>query len=242
MNKYVPLVMAALLFSVFSSFVHASNLIFEGTAKDLDSGALIYIERHEIALGEDAEYLQGKVTYSTETRQIASKHLDYSLSQELPILEFVDERNEQRLYVAPETPAAKSLLFKETFPGKEDTSRIAVKRRSVVDAGFERLTSASWDRLIKGDTIKFDFLALSRASMVKFELDLVKQDEQSYWLEISPSIFLIGLLIDPIRLRYYKEKRRLREYWGVTNTAVSEGDKVPDDNYHAHISYRYLDE
>lgn len=219
--------------------VHAQELRFSGQAYDLESGELLYSEHHRVQLTQEGRYSSSTASYRyPDGREIAKKELDYSSNPLSPVLQFDDFRAQTSLSVRPES---NQLLLDEV---QGDDSRLEVVELPedgplVVDAGFDQLVMSNWSKLVSGQVLEFDFLALSRASLVPFKVEMIAGDEDTVTLAIAPQNWLIGLLMDPIRLVYERDTARLLRYYGVTNIPVSEDGEVREDNYHAEIRYSY---
>lgn len=230
----------------------ASVLSFIGEAYALDSEKLLYTEEHRIARDATGAYLTSRVRYRAPQGQlIADKKLDFRANVLMPNLNFTDLRNGSLLNVH----LGKSLLLEKVSGNlaeqanggqaeqKLSQERIAIDDSDgpvVVDAGFDQLVLQYWQQLLAGESLAFDFLALSRGSLVGFELAKVSEDQRSVVLEIKARSWVISLLLEPIRLTYAKADGRLLEYRGVTNIAQAQDGKVLEDNYNARIRYRYL--
>jgi len=112
---------------------------------------------------------------------------------------------------------------------------------TVIDAGFDRLVERFWDQLKEGEDLEFEFLALSRASLISFRVYRTSISETQVGLAIAPANWFLDMLMDPIALNYDRQTGRLLEYRGVTNIQALVDGEVSEDNFTAWIKYRYLD-
>lgn len=234
-----------------STSVQAQNFSFFGKAYDLDTGEWLYSETHHIVLSGQGDYLSAQVVYRyPDGKVIAQKNLDFSDSRLAPALTFLDRRDDSTLTTMTGPDSVE--LIKNTQQART-TENVEVEQAQalVVDAGFDQLVLENWDKLVAGEVISFDFLALSRASVVPFQVsrisdantnaDINANPGTTVTLAIEPESWLIGMLMDPIRLVYDRQTAKLLEYSGVTNIPASESGRVLDENYHARIRYRYGD-
>ena len=88
-----------------------------------------------------------------------------------------------------------------------------------------------------------DFLALTRAQYIGFELKPIESEKAEkkglMILSLQPSNFLIRLVMDPIILSYDLETMRLLRFEGLTNIERVNKGKGLGENYIARIEYSY---
>ena len=122
-----------------------------------------------------------------------------------------------------------------------DSSKVEIENleRAVVDAGFDLLVLKYWDKLLNDQKVEFDFLALTRASFYRFALkkEMIKESEVIF--SLRPSSFLLGLIVDPIRLTYDVNSKRLMRFEGITNIEKVLNGMPTGNNYIARIEYQY---
>ena len=215
--------------------VKAHDFSFTGKASDIETGELLYTEEHSISLDYRGDYSRSLVRYvATDGSLIARKSLDFDASQTAPILDF--EYQNYTLQYDSEYREGMFVLKTDT-PESRKESMIDLKGEMpfVVDGGFDRLLVKHWDSLLSGSVQTFDFLAITRASTIEFELSVVAQSVDRVRFQIEPSSWLIGILVEPIFLEYDRDSRLLMRYEGLTNIALSQGS----DNVVAVIDYTY---
>lgn len=106
----------------------------------------------------------------------------------------------------------------------------------VVDAGFDHYVRHRWEELAAGEEVKFPFLVVGREKPLKMAARLDEEREcetGQLCLLVTLDMWLVSLLVDPIRL-VYDEERRLTQFSGVSNIPTREG-KVQS----VEINYRY---
>ncbi|KZX76422.1 hypothetical protein A3715_13040 [Oleiphilus sp. HI0009] len=229
-TKFLFLLM---LGAVYTSVAFADQLRFIGKAYDIDSNELLYVERHYVELSKQGEYVQSQVIYEgAQGQRIAEKALNFSGASSLqPYLQFEQFNSDIRY----ETTSMRDALFLDSSGERTRFSLSDSGLPLVVDSGFDRMVIENWDDLVSGQTIEFEFLALSRSSTVGFELSRVSLSGDSVRLQIQPSNWVINLLMDPIVLDYSLDTQRLLRYEGLTNIYAPEVDA----NYSAIILYEY---
>lgn len=234
-------VLFSFIFFALSLFVtmnvQARQLQFIGSAFDLETGKLVYTEKHIVTLDEAGNYVRTDVRYvGVDGQVISTKTLDFSMNELAPQLAFDDPRNN----LSYKTTLSPEYLVLETQAGAEtETNVIEVSGNNiVVDAGFDRMLLQHWDTLLAGNDQLFDFLALTRGSTIEFTLSTVSTSDTEVRFKIEPSNWFIRILMDPIVLDYDVKTKRLMRYEGITNIAKDGGDS----NYSAIIEYRYIEE
>ena len=184
-----------------------------GLATDLDSGELLYEEHYYCS--EDASACS--VFYLDPGGDlIASKTIDYQLSLQAPGLAFRDYRFDREI---------------ELLPERDDW---------VVDAGFDNFVRTSWGTLVAGDTVRFPMQLLGRDKPLDMKAALDDRGEcpeAMICFEVQLDSWLLGALIDPIRLQYDRDSQRLMRFTGISNLR-SDSDRSQSVD----ILYRYAPE
>lgn len=254
------LLLISIVLALGAGAVSAKTQIrFQGEARDLDSGELLYREFYWLELGSDGQALTGKVEYRLPDDTVfASKELDYRGNPIAPSMQFSDSRANTNVRVLS-TPGEVALVASanastntnastsantnantnESAQTKEKKTRLSLSSGQlvVVDAGFDQLVQLYWSSLLAGDALDFSFLVLSRASLIDFQIKLAEQTAQQAFFEIKPRSRLISWFMEPIRLGYDLQTRRLLSFEGVTNIEKPGGG---GDNHTASIHYQYV--
>jgi hypothetical protein len=219
---------------------------FTGKAYALDSERLLYIERHYIKLTATGEYLSSQVSYFDPDEQlIAAKYLDFSDSQWMPKLKFIDKRIDAKIEVETIGKGQHYVRILKDRDGKRQISEVKTDYQytSIIDAGFNLNVMANWQPLLEGNAIDIDFLALTRSEYIGFTLEQenpeTKVEKGQMILSLRPKNFFIRLLMAPIYLTYDIQYKRLIRFEGVTNLEMVEQGKGLGDNFVARIEYSY---
>ncbi|MFT7184731.1 MAG: hypothetical protein ACI84K_000097 [Pseudohongiellaceae bacterium] len=224
-----------------------SELVFTGKAYSLDSEQLLYVERHSIKLNDLGEYLSSQVNYfDPEGQSIATKFLDFSDSQTMPKLSFVDKRINAKIEVQPfdkEQQHRVRILKERGDERKVSEVKTEDKYTSIIDAGFDLYVMANWQKLLDGGAIEMEFLALTRAKYIGFKLEPAHLEKNAKMgqlvLSLRPQNFFIRLLMEPIYLSYDINSKRLIRFEGLTNLEMVEQGQGLGDNFVARIEYSY---
>jgi len=213
----------------------SQTMRFVGKAYDLKTNELLYVEEHQVELSSDSHYANANVRYSAPNGEVmAKKVLDFSYGMFAPSLIFFDPRHDQQFQTENKD---QGLALSVRSGNSVENSFIDHKADEplVVDAGFDRFLVDNWDRLVLGDELKFQFLAPTQGTSIRFNLSRVDVNDQRVRFKIEPGSWLVRLLVDPIYLDYSVNFRRLVRYEGLTNIRQNESE----DYYTAVITYRY---
>jgi len=237
-----------LVLGLCSTVVNAfSNVQFTGKAYAVDSEQLLYVEQHNITLDKAGEYLSSRVSYSDPIGNvIVTKTLDFSTSQTMPKLTFIDKRINANIKVYPFNEAGQHTTRIFSQRGDESNFSEVITEQpqtSIIDAGFDHYVMANWQALLAGKTIDMEFLALTRAEYIGFELEAKNSaevgDDKLLVLSLRPRNFFIRLLMKPIYLTYDTGSKHLLRFEGLTNIERVEQGKGLGENYLARIEYTY---
>ena len=182
-----------------------------GEAFALETGSLLYSEHHSC----EASARKCSIEYRDQADQVfAHKDLDYSINVLAPALHFRDLRRSQHLSV--------------------DLSESV---GLVVDAGFDNFVRSRWSDLSVGDPVDFRFQILGREAplqMVAHNKPEADCAMNSLCLEVGLNSWLLSRFVDPIRLTYDRDTRRLMRYQGISNIRAADGSALNVD-----IIYEY---
>jgi len=220
-----------------------NDLVFIGEARDIGGGGLLYTETHRVERDEAGEYLYSRVRYAyPDGTLIAEKTLDFAPSLLMPALQFEDVRTGHQIqtrWVDHGSEPSVRLIEQAAGEKRIDSLSVFSDQPSVIDAGFDRLVEKNWSRLIQGDRIAFDFLALTRGKFVGLVMFVRESDSDSVRIRIEVDNWFFRMLVDPIELEYSRESRRLQSFTGLTNIERVEAGEPSGENYRARIEYRY---
>ncbi|GGC71797.1 hypothetical protein [Marinobacter halophilus] len=229
------LILSALLFSAPTAL--GSPFEFTGTATD-DRDNLIYVESHRVE-GHCAEGVFQPVMHSVQYREtrrdepFAVKALSFDNGSLRPTVEFSQPDYNEQLNIRHMEPDELEIQWQQPS-GNTEVYSVTFDQSLVVDAGFDHLVRANWDRVARGEAIEFRFLAPTRGEHYGFVLESTSSSQISadVVVRIRPTSLVLRLLVDPIVLGYNREGA-LTDYLGLTNIR-----RNSDENYTAHIRYQ----
>lgn len=204
MLRYRPSTLLALLLLLASPHIAQADetqaLFTVGTATDADSGEALYRELHlctEDRLSCTVEYRD------MEEVLIAHKTLDYRARLHGP-----------------------AVVMRDLRTGKEHQVPVQQDADVVVDSGFDNYVRLRWSDLQNGKELSFPLKVLTLDRPVRMRAAVLEQDcdAQHLCLTVEVDSWLLGLLADPISLRYSRSDQRLLYFGGVSNIKSAEGD------------------
>jgi hypothetical protein len=218
------LLLVVLLFAIPAS---AADYTFTGYARDLKTGALLYVESHAVS-GGGSPGEQRVVLYRRDetAAPFARKNLRYGPDRARPEFDFTCARSNSAEALSREG----GLLRVTSRPpgGADPRSRLLTEAEvRVVDAGFDEFVRANWSALERGDAVTAPFLVPSRLTVYGFRLRKVGEaridgfDASVIRLSLSGAL---GWLLSDIDVTYRKQDQRLLRYRGLTNVRDSAGD------------------
>ena len=220
----------------------SNKLAFIGRAFDPATGAILYTERHNIQLSSQGQYLSAEVTYQDALNKVfAHKRMQYANNPTLPETYFYEVDSPFSFKVVPEKTGVLALSYSDEQEQFEQVVSIPESGFSVVDAGFDRLVQQQWADLLAGKTVRFNFLAVTRADFYEFRLSKSERsDTNTLVLKLEPHNAVFRWLLDPAFLMYEQKSGRLMRFEGLTNIRKRIDGQAQDENYVAVIEYDYL--
>ena len=191
---------------------------FYGFTYDLASGKYLYTEVHDRKY-EGARWVGGTTRYfKPDGTALATKTLDFATDPFVPVYR-LDETAAS--YVEGITSAGDPIAMTRQ-EGRGSVEAGAVKRDGAMtaDAGFTTLLRAHFDALMKGETVRFRVVAVSRFDSFKFRAQRVADTA----IEGKPAA-VIEALVDsmlklfaaPLQFAFDPATQRLLEYRGPSN-------------------------
>lgn len=217
--------------------VNDASFTFVGVAHDIDSNAVLYKESHAVILNQEQKYKTTSVQYEDAQGEVfAKKSLDFTQNLLAPSVYFKDSRV-GTLVEVESTDSGLNVNYESVSDSAE--AMIKAVPRMVVDAGFDQMMLKNWDALLNNKPMDFEFLAPTRAELIGFTLTPLSQDEAVIKFRLAPSNFVLRLLVDPIKLTYDKQTKRILTYEGLTNIEEVKQGKPTGEYYVARIDYAY---
>jgi hypothetical protein len=122
--------------------------------------------------------------------------------------------------------------LKYTIGGKTKTSSTSAGPDLIAGPTLANFLRANWSKLMGGEKIKARFVALERAEAVGFEYFKDGESEvngqKAVVIKMKPSSFLIAALVNPIKLYFTPDGKKLLQFEGRTLPKIKSGDKWKD--------------
>jgi hypothetical protein len=205
-----------------------------GTAWTPDRSEVLYREFH---YAERPELdLPTRVLYrNADGELMADKTIDYSRSEFAPAIAQFDYRNQAMVTTGhPEAPDARIIRVEYQAHDSERMRSRDVSHRDnlIVDAGFDPYVRENWDALTGGRSVTASFLVPARLDSVRIsvsETDAAEcnaSGENFHCFIIRPAgvLRVVSWFVDPIRIAYDSETRRLLSFEGISNIRDDAGD------------------
>jgi hypothetical protein len=205
-----------------------------GTAWTQDGAEIQYLEYHYAEQpGLDLPTL---IEYRRPDGEVfARKQIDYSRSLIAPAIVQQDFRNKARLVIEhPDEPAARFIRvgFQPHDSDRFQQSDVSARTQLIVDAGFDPFIRENWDTLVSGRRITSDFLVPARLDSVRIGIsrtaagDCGATDTELACFVVRPAgvLRVVGWLVEPIRIGYDLNTRRLQVFDGLSNLRDDQGE------------------
>ena len=226
-------------FLAFSAATASETVEFTGEARSLEGNRLLYTEHHsQSGSCGDAGWIPAtnQVTYrNSDGDIIAEKTVDYSEAAERPGFVLEDQRYGERMEVRNERDRKATVNWRTT-DGERERYEAPIPDNGVIDAGFEIMVRKYWDTLVgKGEGVEIQFFAPTRGKFYDFDAEPAEHEaiDADHVFRITATGWVSAWFVDDIYLGY-SDDRRLTDFYGLTNIL-----RNPDENYTAHIHYRY---
>ena len=206
---------------------------FSGSAYATGSDLLLYRETHYLYAGDRGG--ERIVLYQCpDGRPFARKQSRDDGNPQAPDFDLVDARVGYREGVRRSGDQREVYVQRSAAqPEQSDLLRLPVD--GVIDTGFDVFAQAHWQALIRGDTLRFDFLVPSRRTFYAFKVskvDLPVAPPGSVTFRLASSSWL-AFLLPHIDISYDLTTQRLVRYEGLSSVR----DVNTGKNYRVHYEY-----
>lgn len=213
---------------------------YRAKAYDLKGGDHIYTELHFETV-RDGKHIGSRVLYTRPGGEvIASKSIVFEDDALSPSFELQDLRDGYREGADGAGDGRIRLFVQRAEDKPVQASRVDVPSAAVIDAGFDKFIRRSWDRLLTGETMTFDFAVPSEQRFFRFRVRRTETDRvdgrEVARLRMEIGNRLLRFLVDPIDLTYDLENRRLLVFEGISNLNNEVGK-----SHNARIVFEYPD-
>jgi hypothetical protein len=208
---------------------HGAGTTFNGYARSLDTGQLLYVESHAVSsIGTPAETRVVLYRCGPGAAPFARKDLSYGGQRIAPAFTFIDARSGYAEGLRRE--AGRLEVFERAGPTAQTrTEYLPAANALVADAGFDEFVRAQWDALERGEAVGIPFLVPSRLDSVKFRVRKVSETQIEGEAANVFRLSVAGPLswfVSDIDISYRKSDRRLLRYRGITNIRDTAGELI----------------
>ena len=210
---------------------------FEGTARDPDSGKVLYVETHYV-FDADSPAESRIVLYrcARDGQPFARKELRYDASRRAPSFAMDDARS--GFAEGLERVAGTATVFARAGARAPRRSAPITDPALIADAGFDEFVRSHWDELQRGAALDAPFLVPSMLDSVGFRVRktaTVRVDGADTSVIRLSVAGPLGWFLSDIDVSYRDADRRLVSYSGLTNIRDPRGKMLtaridfPDD-------------
>lgn len=235
MKKYI-----LLLFPLLTAFTiwNGPNLTrtFSSGAYDLKSGAPLYREFHEEKFSGNA--IAESVTQYKDLNNnlIAERIMTFGSDATKPKFILRDMRSGY-IEGAEVLPDGQVKVFTRENSGEPlENKNLRVPSPYVIDGGLTYFFINNWDRLMNGETIKFNFITPAKLDYFQFRVyknDIVEMGgRKGMQVKLEINSFILRAFVDPIYVTYDIETKKILHYKGISNINGPDGK-----SYSVEINY-----
>jgi len=208
-----------------------------GNAYSADDGSLLYTEHHYYS---DDKLDHRVVYFDAQGKALAVKQVDYRSGFVTP--EFTQSHNlYDELVVVQWQGNDLQMSYRPGSSDETTTSLVEASSPLVIDAGFDHFIRQNWQSLLAGDSVKFNYAAPSRMSLIGLTAEAQpceKDSAQHRCFAIKPQSWIVALFLDPLQLTYNNQHRRISRFKGIANIIDENGKAL---NVDIQYSYRDID-
>lgn len=216
---------ACLLLLALPSLAGAALQYQEGVARNPESGAVLYRERHWLRSEGDRPVERLVVYVCPDGRAFGRKQVDYRRSAAAPAFRFDDVRSG---YVEGLREQHGAEVFFRPGDGAAEKSAVLHARQLVVDAGFDEFIRERWSVLLTGAAVPLDFALPARQQSLGFTLRRVGVahiGDEPAWVFRLRLGGVLGWIAPHMDVSYSQRSRRLLRFEGISNVRDDSGRK-----------------
>lgn len=229
MNKCVTflllLLVASPAYSCVADWLQQQRFYVQGVASD-EGGDVLYVERLQHIPGESGGILTVEYT-NPDGATLAEKEVQYNCRSTTPSFVLRD-----RVSGINEGVTWREDLV-ESYQDSEITRLEIPDGPSIVDAGFDNAIKTSWDTLMNGNKVAFNYLFARDNKFLKLRFvktsppKILKQEapDNIVFFRIAANNLLFRMLSSPIYVGYDRMTRDLKYYFGPSNLPTMRDQK-----------------
>lgn len=213
-----------------AAMAETTTRTFTGYAYTLEGGEFRYTEHHTQSL-EDGQVTSWTVDYrDPDGETIATKTFRPGDTPTIPAYDFEMVTTGYREGIRHSDGAAITLYRQKAGESSESTKRLTPREQACADSGFDAYVRRHWDKIVDGETLKFQFIAAGRLNDYGFKAERIDdgrfEDRRTIRIKVALDS-LFGIFIDPLVLAYDAETEQLKEYRGIGNIQDADGEVYP---------------
>ncbi len=197
-----------------------------GTATDLKTGKIIYMEEHEARYVDDVN-VSTVITYRDGKNIVIGKK-DIFFDGSSPQVKF--RREDYRFgTIESAEPSATGvrLSTKENSASEQKEKIVSIGAPIAIDAGLNNLVRNSWGDLQQGKKVSFNLAVPSQLDYFEFRVAKVReelvQNRKTIVVKFESDHWYIRLFVDPVIVWYDIETKRALQYEGISNIYDEKG-------------------
>lgn len=207
---------------------------FYGYAFDLASDRYLYTEVHEQVI-ENGRWVRGSIRYyDPDNRLIGEKSLDFSSNPTIPVytLRLPGQGYEEGI----RSVSSDLINVYKISEGRTREKALVNSPPMAADSGFHNLVVAEFERLLRGETVRFTFGVAGNLDSFRFrarkEADVSFEGRPAVRFKVEADS-LLRLVAPDLTIVYDPASRQLLDYRGVSNIH----DPATGKAYNARIVY-----
>lgn len=226
--KYLATAFFAFIFLGVYLPVGSSWAKHSGKAVDIKTGAFAYLETHEDAVVKEKP-VEGRTIYSDASgKPFAERTLHYKDDPVRPDYLLKDSRSGYSEGATNLGNGKIKVFYKDNFKAPVREKVIAVEEPYVIDAGFNHFVRKYWNALMKGEVVKFNFIAPAKLDFYRFRVSntgiVTIGGRKGMKVKLEVNNIIARAVVDPLFITYALDDKGLLAYEGVSNV-VSENGK-----------------
>lgn len=230
-NRYIRALACLLLaLAYFSESLYAVDINSTGSAYDVDTAQLVYTEQHTSTERNDGKHLLVSTYRNPKGDEICKRRVIFKNGK---VVEYMlrqgSVRNSESVI---RTSDSIEISVNDSAKIKQKIIPIDPNNEVVIDAGFSSFIVRNWEPLLAGETLNFDFVSVSRMSVIALQIRKVDEAQDSVEFSMTASNPIIKMMMKPIIVKYSSNNRQLAYYKGASNLKDEQGD-----HYQVEIKY-----
>jgi len=120
------------------------------------------------------------------------------------------------------------VYFQYTAKEKQpSTKTFFVPQPIVIDGGFNNYVKQNWEQLLKGNIITFNFVSPSKMDYFTMRIskkaEITLENKKATLVHLEIDNMILRWLIQPIKIVYDNQTRRIIKYEGIANLSDRDG-------------------